>query len=187
MSQNLRNYVQTIYALDAVVKRAPQAGWDAQSPCEAWTAREVLGHYMWGLQRVTALASGTPTPGELAEAKVAGDDPQASWARTRDGVLAALDQPDVLAKVIDGPFGPSTIDDFLQIHTMDGLLHTWDVATSFGMEAHVPPALAEAGTAMLTAAGDAIRGPGLFAAAVDAPADADAVTRFVAIAGRTPG
>jgi uncharacterized protein (TIGR03086 family) len=186
MSQNLRNYTKTIYALDAVLQRAPSDRWDDQSPCDAWTARQVLGHYMWGLQRVATVANGTPPPEEKSEADVAGPDPLTSWAETRDTVLAALDQPGALANIVDGPFGPGPLDAFLQIHTMDGLLHTWDLATTFGIDAFIPTDLAEAGTAGIAAAGDGIRSPGLFGPAVACAADADAVTRFVAIAGRTP-
>ena len=186
MSQNLRNYVKTIYTVDAVVQRAPQTGWDVQSPCEAWSAREVIGHYLWGVKRLVALANGTALPAEQAEADVAGPDPKASWLAARDAVLEALDQPGVLAKIVAGPFGDTSIDDFLNLPIMDGLLHAWDIATSFGMDAHLPEDLAEAGAAFITAFGEGARQPGLFGAAIDVPATADAATRFVAIAGRRP-
>ena len=183
MSQNLQNYVKTIYALDAVVQRTPATAWDSPSPCDEWTAREVLGHFMWGLQRVTSIATDAALPAERAEADVAGQDPASSWAETRDAVLAALDHAGALNKVFNGPFGPGPIDGFLSLHTMDGLLHTWDIAKAVGIDAHLPTDLAAAGISGLIAAGDNIRKPGLFGPAVEVSADADAVTRFVAIAG----
>jgi uncharacterized protein (TIGR03086 family) len=185
MSENLRNYTKAIYAMDAVVQRTPDAAWAKQSPCEAWTAREVLGHFMWGAQRVTAVATAADMPAERAEADVAGADPQSSWAATRDALFAALDHPGALARPFHGPFGPGTLDDFLGIHTMDCLLHTWDVAKTAGIAAHVPADIAAAGAAGLAAAGDALRVPGMFGPAVETKS-ADAVDRFVAIAGRDP-
>ena len=186
MSANLRNYVKTIYALDAVVQRTPTEAWDKQSPCDAWTAREVLGHFMWGAQRLTAAASGDATPPEKAEAEVAGTDPKSNWAITRDALLAALDHQGALDRHFDGPFGPGRIDDFLGIHTTDGLLHAWDIAKTAGIDSHIPEDLAAACAAGLASFGDGIRRPGLFDAAVAVPESADPVTKFVAIAGRNP-
>jgi uncharacterized protein (TIGR03086 family) len=186
MSQNLRNYTKALYTLDAVVRRTPAHAWDKPSPCDQWTAREVLGHFMWGVKRVTAVANGDALPVEQAEADVAGPDPVAAWSLVRDAVFVALDQQGALDKAFHGPFGPGTIDGFLSIHTLDGTVHAWDIAKTAGIDGYIPTELAEAGVAGITAAGDGIRRPGLFSAALTVPADADAVTRFIAISGRNP-
>ncbi len=186
MSQNLRNYTKVLYTLDAIVNRTPADAWDKKSPCAEWTAREVLGHFMWGVQRVAAVASDTALPAELAEAKVAGPNPAASWAETRDLVLASLDQPGALQRPFTGPFGPGTLDSFIAVHTMDGLMHSWDIAKTAGIDAHLPADLVEAAMGALAGAGDAIRGPGLFGPAVEVSADADAATRLAAFSGRSP-
>ena len=186
MSQNLRNYTRAVYAMDAVVQRTPKDKWDAQSPCSDWTARQVIGHFMFGLQRVAAVATGADMPAEKAEADVAGPNPATSWAATRDNVFDALDHPGSLDKPFQGPFGPGSLDGFLQLHTLDCMLHTWDIAKAAGIDAHIPADMAEAGTAGLQAAGDGIRQPGLFGPAVDVAADADPVTKFAAMAGRQP-
>jgi uncharacterized protein (TIGR03086 family) len=186
MSQNLRNYTKAIYTLDAVVQRVPADCWDKQSPCDEWNARQVLGHFMWGLQRVTAVASGQAIPEARPEADVAGPDPRANWSATRDAALAALDHPGAIAQPFTGPFGPGTLDGFFGIHIVDCVLHTWDIAHTAGIDAHLPLDLVEGGAAGLAAAGDAVRAPGVFGPAVTVAADADAVTRFVALAGRNP-
>ena len=185
MSENSRNYVKAIYTMDAVVKRTPDSAWSQQSPCDAWSARQVLGHFMWGAQNLTAAASGSTGPGEKSEADVAGADPRASWDATRDALLSALDQHGALAQPFHGPFGPSTVDDFLGIHTLDCLLHAWDIAKTAGADAHLPADLAAAGAAGIAGLGDAARSPGLFGPAVEIDSD-DPAAQFVAIAGRNP-
>jgi uncharacterized protein (TIGR03086 family) len=186
VSENLRNYTRAVYTVDAVVSRMPNEAWDNPSPCAAWTAREVLGHFMWGAHNIASAAGGGERPAPRPEAEVATDDPAAAWAKTREGLLAALDHQGSLQRTFDGPFGSMPIDDFLPIHTIDGILHAWDIARAGGLDAHVPADLATAGVAALERFGDGIRRPGVFGPAVEVPADADPVTRLVGFAGRTP-
>jgi uncharacterized protein (TIGR03086 family) len=185
MSENLRTYTKAIYTMDAVVQRAADSAWDQQSPCVEWTARQVLGHFIWGVQRLTSVAADGPSPAEQPEADVAGVDPAATWAATRDALFVALDHKGALDREIVGPFGPSTVDDFLGIHSIECLLHTWDVATAVGVEPHLPRDIAAAGAAGLASAGDGLRGPGLFGPAVEVSSD-DPVVQFLTIAGRDP-
>jgi uncharacterized protein (TIGR03086 family) len=185
MSENLRTYTKAIYTMDAVVQRVPDSVWDQQSPCENWCAKEVLGHFMWGMQNLTAAATQGNPPTRTSEAEVSGSDPKASWATTRDALLTALDHEGAIYNTFNGPFGPGTVDDFLAIHSIDCLLHTWDIAKTAGIEAHLPADMAAAGAAGLAALGDGVRAPGLFGPAVETEAD-DPVSRLVAIAGRNP-
>ena len=56
MSENLRAYTRALYAMDAVAARVADDQWDAKSPCDEWSAREVLGHVIWGTRAVAARA-----------------------------------------------------------------------------------------------------------------------------------
>jgi len=183
MSQNLRNYTKAIYALDAVVNRMPQAAWDNQSPCADWSAREVLGHTIWGMNRLASVAQGGGVPAEQAEAEVAGAQPWATWAEARNNVLQALDQRGSLQREIDGPFGPSTVDGALGIFFADPLTHAWDVAQAGGIQAALPEDIASLAASNIAAAGDAVRSPGLFDAAQQAASDS-VVDQLIAITGR---
>ena len=44
MSQNLRDYIKTVYTMDGVVRRVADGDWDNQSPNDEWTAKQTLGH-----------------------------------------------------------------------------------------------------------------------------------------------
>ena len=186
MSENLRNYTKAVYAMDAVVQRAPSESWNNPSPCSEWTAREVLGHCIWHAKRIANAANGGDPPAEQAEADVAGPDPTQSWAEARDGVLAALDQPGVLAQVSSGPFGEQSLDSALALSAADLTTHAWDIAKATDQPAIIPEDLAQSAYEGMKAAGDMLRRPGLLDAEVDVPNDADIVSKFVAMAGRQP-
>jgi uncharacterized protein (TIGR03086 family) len=187
MSENLRSYTKALYAMDGVVRRAGHADWDAPSPNPEWTARETLGHVIWGVQRLAAEIRGEIGPLEQPEAEVVGDDPILSWSVAMDDLLEALDHQGVLFRVIDTPFGEMTVDDALGVLFVDPLTHAWDVAKALGVEAALPEELVRHGIHILTAVGDAIRGPGLMDDAIDVHDAAAETDRFIAYTGRDPG
>jgi uncharacterized protein (TIGR03086 family) len=184
MSQNLRRVIKAAYSMDAVVQRFPLNAWDQPSPCELWNAREVLGHVIWGMQNITAMALVEPRPADRSEADVAGEDPAATWQSALDSAIEALDRPGSLSQYGDGPWGQMTVDDFLGFYPSDVLAHTWDLAQAGRLDAHLPIDLCERGADGLAAAGDAVRGPGLLGPVIECAADADVATRFLSLAGR---
>ena len=94
MSLNKRNFTRAIYVFDAVVQRVPSDKWDNQSPCDEWTARDVLRHQCGVLQAMAAtLKSGETVPPQPIDSA---ETPAAVWAETRDSVLAELDEPEIL-------------------------------------------------------------------------------------------
>ena len=186
MSENLRNYTRAVYTLDAVVQRVGADQWDSDTPCPDWTAREVLGHIIWGMNNVASLTGDGEAPAQPAEADIAGADPVASWGAARDRVLSALDHQGALQRTAVTPFGEHTIDDTIAFHQFDALAHAWDIATACGIDPCLPADLAGMGAAGIAAMGDALRAPGAMGPAVDVAPDADAVARFVAMTGRRP-
>lgn len=186
MSLNLRDFTKATYTFDAVVQRVPADAWERRSPCEEWTAREVLGHVVWGMQRITAGALGHDAPAERPEAESAGDDPVATWNEAMRATLTALDQQGVLDRTVTTSFGTATIDAVLGFYPADLLAHAWDIATTAGQDAHLPADLCERFAVGIAAAGDGVRGPGRMAEPVAVAAGADAPTRFIAQTGRTP-
>src|SRR5678815_1363785 len=102
VTENLRWYTKAIYGMDHVVRLAPAGAWDNASPCEGWTARHVIGHVIAVQRAHEALVEGRRRPMNVmvdTDAH-AGDDPARTWADARDAVLAALDRPGVLRRVV---------------------------------------------------------------------------------------
>jgi uncharacterized protein (TIGR03086 family) len=186
MSENLRAYTKALYTVDGVVRRLREFDWDTQSPNREWTARQTLGHVIWGVRRIANAARGEETPAPQAEAEVAGDDPIRSWSEAMDNVLEALDHHGVLSRVVETPFGSMTVDEALGRFFADPLTHAWDIARSAGVDAALPPELAQRGMAVLAAIGDALRGPGRLEDPVDIEESASSVDKFIAYTGRDP-
>ncbi|MDH3705320.1 MAG: TIGR03086 family metal-binding protein [Acidimicrobiia bacterium] len=186
MSENLRNFQKAIFTLDAVVRRTPADAWDNPSGCADWTAREVLGHVIWGITNLANRANGLDSPPQQPEADIAGNDPEATWIAARDLVLGALDRPGVLQTVAPTPFGEMAVDDFLGFYPVDPLLHSWDIAKASGVDPALPTELCELGYSGLQAMGDNLRFPGGLGPVIDIGDDADIEARVLAISGRDP-
>jgi len=99
-------------AFGAVVSQVPADGWQASSPCEGWTALDVLGHLKTSIDfGISILQGEQPTwpeaerPGDLIEG-----DPADAWRATAERARAALDGAD-LDLVMDTPMGPRTVAD----------------------------------------------------------------------------
>jgi uncharacterized protein (TIGR03086 family) len=184
MSENLRGFVRAVYGMDAVVARTPEDRWEAPSPCEGWSARQVVGHQTGVFDGIALFAGGA----EKARPQMPEDltDIRGLWARSRDALLTALDQDGALQHEGKYWFGPMSVDDLLAITLWDPLTHAWDLATAVGLPAYVDPDLAERALAAVGPRRDQFQEFGLVGEAVGAPADADPVTRWLALVGRDP-
>ena len=184
MSENLRNFTAAVYGFDAVVQRLPNDAWDAPSACEGWSGRDLLEHQVAVLNGVTAMATtgqmAAPTPPEDVS------DPVATWNQCRDELLAALDQPGVLAQ--EGPFwfDMATIDDTIGFVQWDPLAHAWDLAKTCGADACLNETVAAASLARIEAMQPMLVKSGRTGEPVEVPADAPASIKFLGATGRNP-
>lgn len=188
MSENLRNYTKALYGLDHVVRLAGPADWDRPSPCAGWTARHVLGHVNAIQRYYEASIDGKPPPMNPMENpdQHVGDDPAATWAATRDAMLARLDQPGVLHQIITTHRGEEPVDAVIGFNVADTTVHTWDLARALGVDDRLDPGLVERATSLLAPVADGFRGPMGFADRVTVDADADAQAQLLALVGRQP-
>jgi uncharacterized protein (TIGR03083 family) len=110
---------------DAVLRDVTAEGWDAQSPCEGWTARQVVGH---------VAESQGGFLGRFDRAPELTGDPLVDWPAVRDAMRAGLDDPAVAGIEYDGMFGKTTfaatVDQFM---CADLVVHAWDIARATGL------------------------------------------------------
>ena len=156
--------------------------WDAASPVEEWTARDVVRHLVEWFPGF--LAGGGV---ELARGPSVDDDPVAAWRTHADAVQALLDDPDA-----DRPFthpraGAHPLDQAIdQFYTSDVFMHTWDLARATGQDDRLDPDLCAQLLEGMTQMEDVIRSSGQYGPAVPVPEDAPVQDRMVGFIGRDP-
>lgn len=163
--------------------------WDQPSPCEGWTALDVLGHLTSAMEMGISLLHGEqptwPTfdrPADLVEGP-----PIEVFRSIADRARPAVEGAD-LDLVMDTPMGPRTVADRLAFPAIDLYVHAWDVAASVGRSVALPDALIEfAHTYLDPFPDDMMRGPnGALGPEVTAPVDATPTEAFIAWTGRSP-
>jgi uncharacterized protein (TIGR03086 family) len=165
----------------ATVAAVPDDRWSAPSPCEEWTARDVVAHVV----ETHAMFEGM-VGRDLGDAPAAEDDPAAAFAAARAAVSGHLHDPDAASATYDSPMlGTTTfanmIDRFI---SADLVVHRWDLGTAAGLDVRLPADEVVRIHEGLAGMGDAMRGPGAFGPAVEPPDDADDQDRLLAFLGR---
>lgn len=143
--------------------------WDAPTPCDRWSVRQLVDHLVNLPTQFAAMASGqqvdwaAPTPRH--------DDPAATFRAHADELLAALDAH------------PGSVPEGMVAGEL--AIHGWDLASALGHDlAELDGDVAEAGYAfMSTSLTDEQRGDA-FGPQRPAPAVATAHERLAAFAGR---
>lgn len=177
MSLHRRLFTKAIYGFDHVMRGVADSTWDNPSPCEGWTARDVVLHASGVLRYVESLARG-------ADVVAPGDEPRAAWAGARDAVLEALDRPGALQSVVNSPFGEMPLDTLVGILVTDTLTHSWDLARAVGGDERLAPELVSAAFERVRPLDEGLRAPGRFDAKIAAAATDDEQTAFLKFLGR---
>lgn len=162
--------------LDAAVGR-----WDAPSPCEGWTVRDVVAHVIETerdfLARHELLDSPAPSL----------DDPATAFRAHAADVVDVLDRDGTADRAYDGYFGPTTFGATMaEFYGWDLVIHGWDVARATGQDWSIGDAEAQALGADADGWGDALYGEGICAAPVPVPEDALLQDQLLGRLGRDP-
>src|SRR3712207_809058 len=162
--------------LDAV----PPAAWSNPSPCEGWTAADVVLH-MVDTQREFLTSHGV----DLGDAPDVTADPAAAWREHSRRVAAALADDAVPAREFNGFFGPTTVGaTFTQFYVWDMVVHRWDIARAVGADASLTDEELDRIDAGSDSFGPALHMEGICRPAVDVPEDARRDVRVLARLGR---
>lgn len=173
-------YARLADGMATVIATLTPPQWDAASPCEGWTARDVLAHLI-DTQREFFGRHGLALPDrpDLAE-------PSAAWSAHSAAVRDVLADPAVPDREFDGYFGPTTIGDVLmQFYGFDLIAHRWDLAAVTGTPYRFTDDELDWLDRSIAGFGEAIRSDGVCGPALDPGADADRQSRVLAALGRT--
>ena len=162
------------------VDAVPLDRWDDASPCDGWSARDVLRHVIDSQSDFVTKVDLEIPPGPSVD-----DDPSAAWQHTRDAMQSILDDPEKANRSYDSSFGSSTlaktVDSFF---CFDLVVHGWDIAHATGIDESIARNELDFLKSFAEGMGDMMRTSGAFGPAVDAPADADEQTKVLAYLGR---
>lgn len=184
MSENLRNFTKAVYGMDAVVRRVAADAWDQPSPCEGWSARDVLGHQIGVLNGVAHMAAGNKMI--LPAAPDDMSDPVGAWSEATAALFEALDQRGALHHSGKYWFGPMTIDQLIGVVQWDPLTHAWDLQQATGVEAVIDEGLAQRSFDTISGMRESLAKMRLVGDEVPVSADADIVSRYLGLVGRDP-
>ncbi|MEV4166306.1 maleylpyruvate isomerase family mycothiol-dependent enzyme [Nonomuraea dietziae] len=197
MSDIANRYAHLAEGFLARIRATPDHLWDAKSPCQYWTARDVVAHVINGHRGILAVVHGTPptaahgvgvSPMADAPAVAPGADLAAAFTACRDDMLAMLRDPALASRRLPGgPLGPVPVEQAADVvGALELLGHTWDLARATGGDEVLDAeAVARTHQALLPHHA-ALLATGAFDASVSAPPGADAQTAFLCFTGRQP-
>ena len=163
--------------------------WDAPTPCTEWSVRDLVNHLTVEQLWVPPLVADGKTVAEVGDAYEGdqlGADPLATWDRSAADAAAAFGAPGALNRTVHLSYGDSPCSAYLGQMTTDATVHGWDLARAVGTDERMPDGLAAAALREVTPYANDLAKSGLFAAPVEAPADADDQTRLLCLLGRRP-
>jgi uncharacterized protein (TIGR03086 family) len=165
---------------DVTVKAVTPDQWAAASPCEGWTARDIVTHVVENHRGVIASVRGG-----TSEPLGADEDPRRAWEDASRGISEITGDPEAAAKEVDGPTGKIPAGDAIgQFMTMDVLVHTWDLARTIGSDERLDQDSVQRAYDALKPIDAMIRQPRVFGPKLEPPADADLQTEFLYFLGR---
>ncbi|WP_374970851.1 TIGR03086 family metal-binding protein [Terrabacter sp. BE26] len=184
----LDTYTRLADAFGAVVDRVPTDQWDAPSPCEGWSARDVLAHVVTSQRAFLAdrgLDARTAHHLDVDDPDGSSTDLRAAWhahdARMRE-LLADLA---VAGLEYDGFFGRTTVGrTIVAFHGFDLVVHRWDLATAAGLDERLAGDELEMLERSADGFGEHLYDDGVCAPAVPVRDGADRQERLLARLGR---
>lgn len=180
MTTPSQRYAVAAARFTALVADVPEHLWSAPSPCEGWSAADVVAHVVsTELDFMAQRGIDAPATEGLA--------PVDAWPAVREAMQAALDHPATATRSFDGYFGPTTIEATVdRFYSMDLVVHRWDLATACGLASHavLHPVEVEEVRANLVGLEAVMRSPGLFGPEQPVAADATDQDRLLAYIGR---
>jgi uncharacterized protein (TIGR03086 family) len=180
MSEVADRYARLADEFAATIAAVPDARWSATSPCEGWTARDVVQHVCDTQALFLGLVDETPGEGPPVDA-----DPLGAWRAAAAPVTSVLADAARASTTYDGVFGPTTFESAIdRFANFDLVVHRWDLARATGGDETIPDADAQRVLDGVGGFGPALYGPGVCADPIEVGADADLTTRMLAVVGR---
>lgn len=184
----LATYARRADAFGAVVDRVPTDRWDSASPCEGWSARDVLAHVVTSQRGFLAQRGIDATTAHHLDV----DDPSgssteapAAWHAHDQRMRELLADPSVTGLEYDGAFGRTTVGaTIVAFHGFDLVVHRWDIATAAGLDERLTDDELDTLERSADGFGEHLYDDGVCKPALPVPDGADRQERLLARLGR---
>lgn len=174
LTQSFMNQANTFSSL-----LTDAGNWRAPSPCEGWTAADVLAHVI-DSQRSSLQTRGVELP-DLPQSS----DPGEVWSAHMEHLNSVLDDEELTTATYDSQFGPSTLAAILATFMrFDLTVHGWDITRSWGRPSQFTDAEMDQIEALVEQTGPLMYSEGACKGPLAAPEGADRQTRVLAVVGR---
>ncbi len=119
-----------------LVATIPDDAWDLQTPCAAWTVRDLVNHVtgeeLWTvplLQGATIAEVGDRFDGDLL-----GSDPKAAASTAAQAAEQIADELLPTGGTVHLSYGDESMAEYAAQLTVDHLIHRWDLAAAIGAD-----------------------------------------------------
>jgi uncharacterized protein (TIGR03086 family) len=183
MSEISDRYARRASAFAEKVAAVPDDQWSAPSPCEEWTAKDVVRHVVETQGMFLGFVGR-----EMGDHPSVDDDPEGAVRAVTGRIQQDLEDPELAAETFEGFMGvqsfEASVDRFL---AADLVVHGWDLARATGQDDTIPDQdLAEMQVGMRDFPEEAMRRPGAFGPEVEVPDDARDQDKLMGFLGRKP-
>ena len=163
----------------AAVKAVAPDQWGTQTPCEQWTARDLLAHVVENHRGVIASVRGAS--GTLGE----DEDPKDAWETASRAIGKIAGDPEEAAKEMDGPTGKMPAgQSHRQIRDHGRARPYLGPGRTIGADEHLDEDSVRRAYEALKPMDSMIRVPNVFGPKLEPPVGADLQTEFLYFLGR---
>lgn len=126
----MRGFATAVALGGAAVANVVPSQLDGPTPCTQFTVRNLLGHLVYILRRVSALGRGEDMTSVQPTSGIGDTEWAETWNQAAHEVLAAWSGPDVLDRTMILPVGELSGAAAIAVYTGEVTIHTWDLATA---------------------------------------------------------
>ena len=171
---------------DARVRQIGDHQWQAPTPDEDWSVRDLVGHLVGEDLWAPPLLAGSTIAevGDRFEGDMLGTDPKAAWTAASAAAVHAVEADGAMDRIVHLSFGDFPGSEYTLQLFADHLIHAWDLARAIGADEHLDEELVASCATWFKAVEEVYRSAGAIAASPPVPGHADPQTLLLARFGR---
>ena len=179
-------FVRAVAEFDARVGQIGDHQWQAPTPDEDWSVRDLVNHLAGEDLWAPPLLAGSTIAelGDRFEGDVLGAEPKAAWTAASAAAVQAVEAHGAMDRIVHLSFGDLPGSEYTLQLFADHLIHAWDLARAIGADEGLDEELVASCATWFKAVEEAYRSAGVIAAPASAPGDADPQTLLLARFGR---